>query len=296
MNVPDMSSGLELAHELERLSRASVTVLGDVSLERVVHGTCAETGAGPLLLGAENAVPGAGAAIAHALTSLGVATALICVLGDDLPGAELTALIGAQPNVEPWLLVDGAKATTTSTRYVDGERLVLQTLRRDRRPMQLHLRERMLRIAGDAMTATSVTVLSDRGHGVLDPETIGQLLAGARQAGRRVVADLGDDIGPVDRFRGCDALIRVGLANDPSEEAETLRRSAELPSVVLMVPDGVVIADRDGVVGVSRPAWEDMAADYARVVAVYAAAIAVGRSPRLACRIACGVIPLGAPS
>ncbi len=275
-----MSSGLELAHELERLSRASVTVLGDVSLERVVHGTFAGTGAGPLLLGAENAVPGAGAAIAHALTSLGVATALICVLGDDLPGAELTALIGAQPNVEPWLLVDGAKATTTSTRYVDGERVidgegvVLQTLRRDRRPMQLHLRERMLRIASDAMTATSVTVLSDRGHGVLDPETIGQLLAGARQAGRRVVADLGHDIGPVERFRGCDALIRVGLADDPCDEAESLRRSADLPSVILMVPDGLVIADRDGVGGVSRPAGvagragAHMAADLARGGAV----------------------------
>ena len=274
----------ELAHELERLSRASVMVLGDVSLERRVHGSLAGN-AGRLVLGMEEAEGGAGAAIVRALAGLRVATALICVLGDDLPGAQLTALIGAQPNVEPWLLVDGAKASITETAYLDGGRVVLRTLRHDVRPMQPLLRERMLRIAGDAMTATSVTILSDRGHGTLDAETVRQVLAGARQVGRRVIADLEGVDTPVERFRGCDAVVRLAGGDDAEAQAREIRRSADFSTVLLVGSGDLIIADRDGVDrlpigGLSEPI------SYARVVAILAASLAVGRTPRAACRMA----------
>ena len=293
----------DLAHELERLSRASVMVLGDVTLERRVHGTFEASGLGerssvePLLLGLESAEPGAGAGIVRALAGLRVATAFICVLGDDLPGAQLTALIGAQPNVEPWLLVDGAKATTTETTYVDGDQVVLRTLRHDVRPMQPSLRERMLRIAGDAMTATSVTVLSDRGHGTLDDETIEQLLGGARQVGRRVIADLAGQANSIERFRGCDAVVRIAADGDPTVQAEQLRLAADLPAVLLVAPTGgLALADREGIVSLPTPPWSDPAADYARIVALYAAGIAVGRGSRAACHIASGATRPAMPS
>ena len=271
-------------------------VLGDVTLERRVYGRFGDT-TGLLLLGLEDAEPGAGAGIVRALAALRVATAFICVLGDDLPGSQLTALIGAQPNVEPWLLVDGAKATTTETAYVDGGRVILRTLRHDVRPMQPSLRERMIRIAGDAMTATSITVLSDRGHGTLDAETMEQILNGARSIGRRVIADLGHVACPVERFRGCDALIRVAAGTDPEAEAERIRGQADLPCVLLVLQDGgLAFADRDGTLLLPAPGWSDLATDYTKVVALYAAGMAVGRGSRAACRIACGAIRAAAPS
>jgi hypothetical protein len=33
--------------------------------------------------------------------------AFVSVVGDDQAGSDLTGLIGGQPNVEPWLLVQG---------------------------------------------------------------------------------------------------------------------------------------------------------------------------------------------
>jgi D-beta-D-heptose 7-phosphate kinase/D-beta-D-heptose 1-phosphate adenosyltransferase len=266
-------------------------VIGDATLQRRVHGGFGDAGAGPLLLGVEEAEPGAGAGVVRALASLGVATAFICVLGDDLAGAQLTALVGAQSNVEPWLLVDGAKATTTETVYLDGERSVLRTRRHDVRPMQPNLRERMLRIAGDAMTATSLTVLSDRGDGTLDAETIRALVAGARQVGRRVVADL-EQTGDAGRIAGCDVLIGLGLGADCTDAAVDARRQAAcVPVSVLFLPEGeLMVCDRDGIGRLTLPPSRDASGDYARVVAAVAASVATGRGARQAVRIAAEII------
>ena len=281
----------DLPRDIERLARASVTVIGDATLERRVHGGFADAGSGPLLLGAEEAEPGAGAGIVRALASLGVATAFICVLGDDLAGAQLTALVGAQSNVEPWLLVDGAKATTTETVYLDGARPVLRTRRHDVRPMQPNLRDRMLRIASDAMTATSLTVLSDRGDGTLDTETIRALVAGARQVGRRVVADL-ELAGDAGRIAGCDVLIGLGFGAECTDAAVDARRQAAcVPVSVLFLPEGeLMVCDRDGIGRLALPPSRDASADYARVVAAVAASVATGRGVRQAVRIAAEVI------
>src|SRR6202035_4790039 len=48
---------------------------------------------------------------------------------------------------------------------------------------------RMMRIAIDAMAATSVTVLSDYGKGVLAGDVPTQLLAAARSSGRVLIVD-----------------------------------------------------------------------------------------------------------
>ena len=285
----------DLREELDRLSRASVTVLGDVALERRVHGR-ADGEPNVLMLGEEEAEPSAGAGVVRVLARLRVSTAFICVLGDDLPGAQLTALIGAQPNVEPWLLVDGARSTTTGTSYLDDGREVLRTVRRDLRPMQPGLRERMLRIVGDAMTATSLTVLTERGDGTLDGPLIGQVLGHARQIGRRVIADVERGCEALGRFAGCDAAVGMTRAGRPvADEAGALRRAHALPCVLLFDgAGGLAIADADGEEFLTGAGWADPAGDYPRVVASFAAAIAVGREPRVAGRIASRATSSGA--
>lgn len=293
----------ELAADLERIARASVLVLGDATLERRVQGDFLASGqdgerraGGAFLLGPEEAEPGGGASVVRALASLGVATAFICVLGDDLAGAELTALIGAQANVEPWLLVDGVKATTTETRYVDARgETVLHTIREDVRPMAPKLRERMLRIAGDAMAATSVTVLSDRGHGTLDVETATAILTRTRQAGRRIVADVASVSGIDLRFRGFDVVIRLAETGheraSPAEAARALRAHEEVGCAVLVQPDGgAVLADREGEIACPFPRRATAAETHAAFVAGFAGAMATGRALRRALLVAAASI------
>ena len=106
--------------------------------------------------------------------------AFISVVGDDQAGSDLTGLIGGQPNVEPWLLVQGGRTTTLKTRLIAAGQQLLRADREQTDPIHPKLAERLVRIAGDAMAATSVTVLSDYGKGVLSADVPEQMVAAAR--------------------------------------------------------------------------------------------------------------------
>ena len=119
-NATDADAGLAAAIRL--LGRTSVLVVGDVMLDRYVYGTVErispEAPVPILAIEREIAMPGGAGNVVRNLTALGAAVAFISVVGDDQAGSDLTGLIGGQPNVEPWLLVQGGRITTLKTRYL----------------------------------------------------------------------------------------------------------------------------------------------------------------------------------
>ena len=183
----------DLITAVRRLSRGAVTVIGDAMLDRYVYGTVDRVSPeAPIQVLVEQrdvATPGGAGNVVRNLTALGAAVAFVSIVGDDQAGSDLTSLIGGQPGVEPWLLVQGSRTTTVKTRYIaDGQQL-LRADREETNPVHPKLVERMLRIAGDAMAATSVTVLSDYAKGVLTARVIRNLMELARKSGRMVIVD-----------------------------------------------------------------------------------------------------------
>lgn len=222
----------DLAGAIARLARASVLVVGDAMLDRYVFGTAnrlsPEAPVPVLAVDRELALAGGAANVVRNLTALGAAAALVSVVGDDQAGSDLTGLVGGQLNVEPWLLVQGSRCTTVKTRFVaDGQQL-LRTDHEVTTPIQAKLAERLLRIAGDALAATTVTVLSDYDKGVLAGETAARIIAAARTAGRPVVVDpRGTDY---QRFTGADVVIvtlrALAAATGMAVDSEAHMRSA----------------------------------------------------------------------
>jgi D-beta-D-heptose 7-phosphate kinase/D-beta-D-heptose 1-phosphate adenosyltransferase len=153
----------------------------------------------------ELALPGAAGNVVRNLTALGAAAALVSVVGDDQAGSDLTGLIGGQLNVEPWLLVEGSRCTTVKSRFVAEGQQLLRADHEVTSPIEAKLAERMLRIAADALAATSVTVMSDYGKGVLAGDIPARLLAAAREAGRPVIVDTGGT--DLERFAGADVAV-----------------------------------------------------------------------------------------
>jgi D-beta-D-heptose 7-phosphate kinase/D-beta-D-heptose 1-phosphate adenosyltransferase len=182
-----LAEGEELAAAVRRLARASVLVVGDVMLDRYVFGdverVSPEAPVPVLTVQRELAVPGGAGNVVRNLGALGAAVAFVSVVGDDQAGSDLTGLIGGQPGVEPWLLVQGGQTTTVKTRLVARGQQLLRVDRESPEPVHPKLAERLVRIARDAMAATSVTLLSDYRKGVLAGEVPAQLVAAARQAG-----------------------------------------------------------------------------------------------------------------
>jgi D-beta-D-heptose 7-phosphate kinase/D-beta-D-heptose 1-phosphate adenosyltransferase len=198
----------DLGTYVKRFSRASVLVVGDAMLDRYVYGeverVSPEAPVPILTVTREVAMPGGAGNVVRNLIALEAAAAFVSVVGDDQAGSDLTGLIGGQQRVEPWLLVQGGRTTTLKTRYIAQGQHLIRADREETIALPEKLAERLIRIALDAMAATTVTILSDYRKGVLTTEVAQQLIAGAKQLGRKVIVDpKGKDYA---RYHGADIV------------------------------------------------------------------------------------------
>ena len=300
-------TGTDLADAVRRLARTSVLVVGDAMLDRYIYGDVErislEAPVPILKVRREIAVPGGAGNVMRNLGALGSAVAFVSVVGDDAAGSELTGLIGGQPGVEPWLLVQGGRRTTEKTRFIaQGGHHGHPMLRADREETgAIHpkLADRLVRIARDAMAATSVTLLSDYRKGVLAGDIPARLIGAARQLGRRIVADLrGLDY---ERYAGADVLLttRRDLARactvppDGDEgfvaAAEQVRRLHDIGAVMITSPEAGITLVHDGPpqhFPVDTPDVMDLAGAGDSATAAAAASLAAGLGLPVAAQLA----------
>lgn len=306
--TPNAPSPGDLAAAVRKLARASVLVIGDAMLDRYIYGAVdrisPEAPVPVLKVQSELAVPGGAGNVVRNLGALKAAVAFVSIVGDDQAGADLTGLIGGQAGVEPWLLVQGSRVTTMKTRFVaQGRPLqghqIMRADREDSRPVHPKLIERLLRIARDAMMATTVTILSDYRKGVLAGDTPSQLIATARTIGRRVIADVhGADYS---RYAGADVILAAardlghatGLSVDGdsavAEAAARLRVKYGFGAIlVTRGEDGMTLVDGDGAVHFPAESAEvfDISGTGDTALATLGAGLATGLDLRLAARIA----------
>ncbi len=301
--APGAAGTADLTDAVRRLARTSVLVVGDAMLDRYVYGAVNRVSPeAPIpIISVERdvAMPGGAGNVVRNLTALGAAVAFVSVVGDDQAGSDLTGLIGGQPNVEPWLLVQGGRTTTTKTRYIaQGQQL----LRADHEVVaQIHpkLAERLVRITQDALTATTVTVLSDYNKGVLTGDVAARIIAAARTIGRRVVVDpKGRDYA---RYAGADVITpnrrelaeATGMPVDTEQDlvaaAQSLRTAHGFGAVlVTRSEDGMSLVMDGGPFHYPAEAADvfDVSGAGDTVVATLAAGMAAGLDLPIAARLA----------
>jgi D-beta-D-heptose 7-phosphate kinase/D-beta-D-heptose 1-phosphate adenosyltransferase len=293
----------DLGAAIRSLRRASVLVVGDATLDRYVYGRVerisSEAPVPVLSVEREVALPGGAGNIVRNLTALGAAVAFVSVVGDDQAGADLTGLVGGQPGVEPWLLVQGGRATTQKTRFIATGHPLLRTDHDSPGAIHPRLAERLVKIASDAVAVTSVMVIADRGAGVLAGETPARLIEAARSAGRFSIATpRGRDFA---RFAGADLVIAprrdieraLGMpAGTEAEIAAAARVLAErfrfAAVLITRSEDGMTLLDAEGAAQfpAEAPEVQDVAGASDAVAATLAAAIAAGVPLRTAARLA----------
>jgi D-beta-D-heptose 7-phosphate kinase/D-beta-D-heptose 1-phosphate adenosyltransferase len=290
--TPPEASLNDLADYVKRLSRASVLVVGDAMLDRYVYGevnrVSPEAPVPILTVTREVAMPGGAGNVVRNLIALEAATAFVSVVGDDQAGSDLTGLIGGQQGVEPWLLVQGGRTTTLKTRYIAQGQHLIRADREETIALPEKLSERLIRIATDAMAATSVTVLSDYRKGVLGADVAPRLIAAAKSLGRKVIVDpKGTDY---TRYNGADIVTpnrrelaqATGLAADSESgivaAAQVLLQRHNFGAVlVTRAEDGMSLITADAIRHYPGEAREvfDVSGAGDTVVATLAAAIAV---------------------
>ncbi len=124
-----MTDPLPLAARIPDLSNCRVLCVGDLMLDRFVYGEVSrispEAPIPVVRISRETAVLGGAGNVVRNATALGATVCFVAVVGDDAIGRELTAMVGAEERVEPYLLVERKRASTVKTRYIaDGQQLL----------------------------------------------------------------------------------------------------------------------------------------------------------------------------
>ncbi|WP_048862454.1 bifunctional heptose 7-phosphate kinase/heptose 1-phosphate adenyltransferase, partial [Acidisphaera rubrifaciens] len=293
------------AEAVRRLARASLLVVGDLLLDRYVFGDVArvspEAPVPVLTVAREVALPGGAGNVVRNLTAIGAAVAFVSIVGDDQNGSDLTGLIGGQPGVEPWILVQGGRLTTVKSRFIAQGQQLFRADKDDPSPIHAKLAERMIRIAHDAMAATDITVLTDYGQGVLAGDVAPQLIRAVKSLGRRVVVDPGTAAAGLARFAGADVLVpgRRLLADLTGETAPTdetlIQAAAALRAehgfgavLVFGAKDGLLLVNDAGAAHFPTEAAEyyDVLGARDAVLGTLAAALGIGHALPVAARLA----------
>ncbi len=279
-------------------------------LDRYVYGEVArvspEAPVPILTVTREVAMPGGAGNVVRNLVALDASVAFVSMVGDDQAGSDLTGLIGGQERVEPWLLVQNGRTTTLKTRYIAQGQHLIRADREETLALPEKLSERLVKIALDAMAATTVTVLSDYRKGVLSAPVCASLINGAKKLGRRIIVDpKGHDY---TRYEGADIVTpnRKELAEATGMRVDTeacivaaaqvlLKRHGFSAVLVTRSEDGMSLITHDEVHHLPGEAREvfDVSGAGDTVVATLAAALAVetplAEAARLA-NIAAGIV------
>jgi D-beta-D-heptose 7-phosphate kinase/D-beta-D-heptose 1-phosphate adenosyltransferase len=203
-----MIDSLPLAARIPDLRNCRLLCVGDLMLDRFVYGDVSrispEAPIPIVRISRETAVLGGAGNVVRNATALGAAVCFIAVVGDDRVGHELTAMVGADERVEPYLLVERNRASTVKTRYIaDGQQLLRADSETDK-PITNKTVATLMRVATDAVARSDVVVLSDYAKGVLTPAVIESVITAARAAGTPVVVDpKGTDY---TRYRGATVI------------------------------------------------------------------------------------------
>ena len=169
---------------LERARGVRIACVGDLMLDRYVYGEVSRISPEapiPVLRASRTvAMPGGVGNVARNVAALGGVARLGAVVGDDGPGAELTALIAAEPRIEDALERPHGVTTIVKTRFVSAGQ---QLLRLDDEGAPVKIQD------SSAFSGASVILLSDYAKGVIGNELIAAALSLGRKADVPVVVD-----------------------------------------------------------------------------------------------------------
>lgn len=183
-----MTDRAALAAALPRLAEARVLVVGDVMLDRYVHGEAER-------LSPEAPVPvlhvspardremlGGAGNVARNLAALGARCDFVSVVGDDADGETVRGLAAAERGVTEHLVRVAKRITARKTRFIAGGQQLLRADREDRTPIDAATEDRLLAAIAAAAPGAGAVLLSDYGKGALTARIVAGALAAA---GRR---------------------------------------------------------------------------------------------------------------
>ena len=300
-NMNDSSAMIRL---LDQFHAGRVTCLGDLMLDKYVHGRVERISAEapiPIIRAVrDDAMLGGVGNVVRNIAAAGGQAHLLAVHGNDDAGAEVADLVGAMGRVQADLLVAEGRSTTVKTRYIaDGQQL-LRADRETTTPINAAHGTALLAHLDRALEHTDVLVLSDYDKGVLNDDVLAAAIQQARAAKIPIIAD--PKRTDLTAYSGVDYLkpnrvelaAATGLPCDNDEQvtqaARAVMSKCDIGAMLVSRSEqGISLIPRDGApihLPTRPPEVFDVSGAGDTVVAIFALALAVGAEPGLCARLA----------
>jgi len=159
-----------------------VVVLGDVMLDEFVWGDVTrispEAPVPVVDIRRESVHLGGAANVLANLVALGAHACVIGVIGNDAAGTRLRASLkeSSPSQQDEYLLVDEGRPSTTKTRIIAHNQLVVRADREQRTPVNGPIEARIIELLKEAINDADAFVVSDYDKGVVTPRILGDVL------------------------------------------------------------------------------------------------------------------------
>jgi D-beta-D-heptose 7-phosphate kinase/D-beta-D-heptose 1-phosphate adenosyltransferase len=178
---------------LTRVKGARIACVGDVMVDRFVHGEVARVSPEapiPVLAKTHEAVMlgGAGNA-ARNVASLGGLAVLVGVVGDDAAGHEALGLVGEEAGIEGHLVSRLRHRTTVKTRFVASGQQLLRLDSEDAAVLDKDAEAAMVRAVTHACGGALAILISDYAKGCVSPAVLKACRDAGQRSGAPVVVD-----------------------------------------------------------------------------------------------------------
>lgn len=188
-----MSAPAELTRILDQLTDVRILCVGDVMLDRFIYGHVERISPEapiPIFTAEreERMLGGAGNVVRN-LLSLDASASFASVVGDDAVATQLTALVGAEKQLVPYLISERGRISTQKTRYVAAGQQLLRSDSETKAAISNDTTRKLLDLVLPELADHQALILSDYGKGVLTAEMCRQLIGAARAANVPVFVD-----------------------------------------------------------------------------------------------------------
>jgi len=188
-----MSSPQSMTRHLDQLDHTRVLCVGDLMLDRFMYGKVdrisPEAPIPVFTQQSESSMLGGAGNVVRNLLSLGASASFASVIGDDRVGNQLTALVGSEANLLPYLLSERGRISSKKTRYVAGSQQLLRSDHETSEPIREETQSRLLDIILGELAQHQAVILSDYGKGVLTPDLCRAVIDAANAADIPIFVD-----------------------------------------------------------------------------------------------------------
>jgi D-beta-D-heptose 7-phosphate kinase/D-beta-D-heptose 1-phosphate adenosyltransferase len=167
---------------IEQASHRKVVILGDVMLDEFVWGDVTrispEAPVPVVDVRRESVHLGGAANVLANVVALGARACVVGVIGDDSAGDRLRASLkeASSLQTDDYLVVAKGRPSTTKTRIIAHNQLVVRADREQRSPVNGQVEQRILSVLKQALKDADAFVVSDYDKGVVTPHILEEIL------------------------------------------------------------------------------------------------------------------------